>query len=94
MKKSWVYITTNKHHTVLYAGVTSNLTQRIHQHKNKHFKGFTSKYNSDKLIYYKEFTSIIDAIKYEKTLKAGSRTKKEKLINEMNPQWKDLSDGW
>ena len=94
MKQSWVYMTTNKHHTVIYAGVTSNLTQRIHQHKNKYFKGFTSKYNCDKLIYYKEFTNIIEAIKYEKTLKAGNRAKKEKLINEMNPQWKDLFDAW
>ena len=94
MKQSWVYITTNKNHTVLYTGVTSNLVQRLYQHKTKYYKGFTSKYNCDKLVYSKEFANIIDAIKFEKTLKAGSRAKKEKLINEMNPEWKDLSDGW
>jgi putative endonuclease len=94
MKQSWVYMTTNKNHTVIYTGVTSNLAKRILQHKTKFYKGFTSKYNCDKLVYYKEFSNIIEAIKYEKTIKAGSRAKKEKLINEMNPEWKDLSDGW
>jgi len=69
-------MTTNKNHTVIYTGVTSNLVQRIHQHKTKYYKGFTSKYNCDKLVYFKEFTNIIEAIKFEKTIKAGSRAKK------------------
>ena len=94
MKQYHVYITTNKNKTVLYTGVTSNLIKRIYQHKTKYYKGFTAKYNCDKLVYYQEFSNIIEAIAYEKKIKAGSRAKKEKLINEINPDWEDLSDGW
>ena len=90
----YVYIMTNKNNTVLYTGATSNLVQRTYQHKNKTFKGFTSRYNCNKLVYYKAFPDIRDAIAYEKKLKAGNRAKKEKLINEQNPEWKDLSEGW
>ena len=84
----------NKNNTVIYTGVTSNILKRVWQHKNKEFKGFTSKYNCDKLVFYREFYDIRDAIAYEKKLKAGSRAAKEKMINEMNPEWMDLSDGW
>ena len=94
MKLGHVYITTTKNNTVLYTGVTSYLTKRIYQHKTKFYKGFTSRYNCDKLVFYQEFNTITEAIAYEKKIKAGSRAKKEKLINEMNPEWKDLSDGW
>ncbi|MDT0688589.1 GIY-YIG nuclease family protein [Salegentibacter sp. F188] len=94
MKLSHVYIMTNKNHTVLYTGVTSNLLRRVYQHKTKFYKGFSSRYNCNQLAYYKEFTNIKEAIAYEKKLKAGNRARKENLINEMNPEWKDLSDGW
>jgi putative endonuclease len=94
MQLSAVYIITNKNHTVLYTGVTSNLVKRIYQHKTKFYKGFTSRYNCDQLVYFKEFSGIILAIAYEKKLKAGNRANKEKLINALNPEWKDLSDGW
>ncbi|TVZ25592.1 putative endonuclease [Gillisia sp. Hel_I_86] len=94
MQFSAVYIITNKNHTVLYTGVTSNLVKRIYQHKTKAYIGFSSIYNCDQLVYFKEFSSIIEAISYEKKLKAGSRANKEKLINSLNPEWKDLSDGW
>jgi len=94
MKLGHVYITTTKNNTVLYTGVTSYLIKRIYQHKTKFYKGFTSRYNCDKLVFYQEFNTITEAIAYEKKIKAGSRAKKEKLINEMNPEWKDLSDGW
>lgn len=94
MKTSHVYILTNKNHTVLYVGVTSDLRKRIEQHKFKFYKGFTSRYNCDHLVYYQAFEDIRDAIQFEKKLKAGNRAKKEKLINQMNPEWKDLAEGW
>ena len=85
---------TNKNNTVLYTGVTSNIVKRVYQHRNKVYKGFTARYNCSKLVYYREFSHITEAIAYEKKIKAGNRKNKEKLINAMNPQWKDLSEGW
>ena len=92
MRTSHVYILTNKNHTVLYVGVTSDLVKRIEQHKMKFYKGFTSRYNCDHLVFYHTFDDIREAISYEKKLKAGNRANKEKLIKAMNPEWKDLSD--
>ncbi len=86
-----MYITTNPdRHTVLYVGVTNNLIRRNWQHKNKYFKGFTSKYNVDKLVYYELFQAAVGAIAREKQIKRWSRKKKEELINTINPEWKDL----
>jgi len=65
----YVYILTNKNNEVLYIGVTNNLLQRIYQHKNKIFKGFTEKYNLNKLVYYKSYQYIQDAIQREKQMK-------------------------
>ncbi len=90
----YVYILANKTNTVLYIGVTSNLEGRIWEHKQKIFKGFTSKYEVNKLVYYEEFQWIQDAIAREKQLKGGSRQKKIDLIVEMNLAWDDLSNGW
>lgn len=90
-KSGYVYIITNQHHTVLYVGVTSNLPGRIGKHKDKYYpKSFTAKYNVDKLVYFEVFDSIVTAIEREKQLKAGSRKKKEALINSSNPAWRDL----
>ncbi|WP_324719928.1 GIY-YIG nuclease family protein [Salinimicrobium sp. HB62] len=94
MHFSYTYMMTNSNHTVIYTGVTSNLLKRVYQHKTKAYKGFTSKYSCDVLVYFQEFTNISEAIDFEKKIKAGSRAKKEKLITEQNPEWKDLSDGW
>ena len=86
-----VYILTNKNHTVLYTGVTSDLFVRIQQHISKYYsESFTAKYNATKLVYYKVFDSIESAIIEEKRIKGGSRQKKNDLINELNPQWNDL----
>lgn len=85
---------TNKNNTVIYIGVTSNLVKRVYQHKTKAFKGFTLKYNCDKLVYFEEFNDINQAIQREKQLKSGNRIRKEELINSVNPDWNDLSDGW
>jgi putative endonuclease len=90
MKNYCVYILTNKNNTVLYVGITNNLTRRIWEHKSKLIEGFTKKYNVDKLIYFESFDSPDDAIKREKQLKAGSRQKKVYLINKFNPEWNDL----
>ncbi|TCI90206.1 GIY-YIG nuclease family protein [Tenacibaculum sp. M341] len=94
MKKSYVYFLSNKNNTVIYIGVTSNILKRIYQHKVKFFKGFTSKYNCNKLVYFEEFDSIEEAILREKQLKAGNRKRKETLINIDNPDWNDLSEDW
>lgn len=89
----YVYLITNKNNTVIYTGVTSNLRNRIYQHKiGKYKNSFTHRYNCHKLVYYEGFHIIIEAIAREKQIKAGSRIKKENLINKMNPEWKDLYD--
>lgn len=76
-KSGYIYILTNKNNTVLYVGVTSNLEQRVLQHRNGQFqKAFTSRYNISKFVYFELFLSIEDAIAREKQLKAGSRKKK------------------
>ena len=91
MKPGFIYIVTNKNNTTLYIGVTSNLPERILEHKQKKYKNsFTAKYNLDKLVYWESFQEIGDAIGREKQLKGGSRQKKEDLINLMNPKWDDL----
>ncbi|PIU83224.1 MAG: excinuclease ABC subunit C, partial [Elusimicrobia bacterium CG06_land_8_20_14_3_00_38_11] len=81
----------NKSNKVLYIGVTNNLECRMYEHKNKLVKGFTEKYNLTKLVYYEVTSDIISAIKREKQLKNWHRDWKIKLINDFNPEWKDLS---
>ena len=78
-----VYIMTNKTNTVFYTGITSNLNKRIYEHKENLVEGFTKKYNVHK-------NDVEGAILREKQIEAGSRNKKIKLINSMNPNWKDL----
>ncbi len=90
MKNYCIYILTNKNNTVLYVGVTNNLTRRIWEHKSQLIEGFSKKYNANKLVYHESFDNPSDAIKREKQLKAGSRKKKIDLINKFNPEWKDL----
>jgi putative endonuclease len=73
--------------------VTSGLKDRVNQHKAKKYPGsFTSRYNLMKLVYFERFDSIVEAIRREKQIKAGSRKRKLDLINKMNPEWKDLSE--
>ncbi len=87
------YILTNKNHSVLYVGVTSDLVKRMYEHKNKIYESsFTKKYNVDKLVYFEVFHSIEEAIFREKQIKGGSRKKKIDLINAMNPNWEDLTN--
>jgi putative endonuclease len=89
---AYIYFLVNKHNTVLYLGVTNHLVRRIAEYKAKFNKGFAYKYNCDKLVYYESFGFMMDAIIREKQLKNWKREWKNKLINEMNPTWKDLSE--
>lgn len=85
---------TNYLETSLYIGVTSNLQKRVWEHKNKVVKGFTEKYNVNKLVYYELTDSIESAINREKQLKRWHRQWKINLIKEMNPEFKDLLLDW
>ena len=88
-----IYILTNKHNTVLYIGVTTNLVLRIIKHRSKKWvDAFTARYNCDKLVYYEYFDDIVDAMAREKQLKKWRRKWKEELINKINPLWRDLFD--
>lgn len=92
-KKYYVYIMTNQGHTVLYVGITNSLIRRLAQHDHEWYENsFTSKYNIYKLVYFEIFGDASAAIGREKQLKAGSRQKKLDLINDMNPDWRDLMD--
>jgi putative endonuclease len=91
--KCHVYIMTNCNNSVLYTGVTSDIKDRINQHKTKrNSNSFSSRYNISKLVYYECFVSIVEAIKREKQIKGGSRKKKVDLITGLNPGWDDLSE--
>lgn len=81
---------TNDTNTVTYTGVTNDLLRRVYEHKNKLMKGFTAKYNIDKLVCYEVSDSIESAIMREKQIKSWSRKEKVALINTMNPDWCDL----
>jgi len=83
---------TNKINSVIYTGITSDLVKRVYEHKEKLVAGFTRKYNITKLVYYEISDSIKTAIAREKQLKGGSRAKKIKLIESVNPNFKDLYD--
>ena len=93
LKIPTTYMIANKKDGVIYIGVTSQLRKRIEKHKKKTYKNsFSAKYNVNKLVWYEEFTTMLEAIKREKQIKAGSRAKKIKLIESINPEWKDLYD--
>jgi len=86
-----IYILTNKNKTTLYIGVTSDLPKRLYEHRNKIYcQSFTANYNLTYCIYYETFFSIEEAIAREKEIKRWRREKKERLINQSNPQWDDL----
>ena len=88
----FVYIMTNDRHTVLYTGVTNDLLRRVGEHRTKLVRGFTARYNADKLVYYEEISDANAAIAREKQIKGGSRRRKVALIDSINPDWRDLFD--
>ena len=88
-----VYIMSN-YSRVIYIGMTSDLLNRVYQHKTKTFEGFTNHYHLTKLVYFEETNDVHVALNREKYLKGLLRKKKIALIESMNPEWKDLSEGW
>ncbi len=91
-KNYYVYFLTNWNNRVIYTGVTNDLNRRIYEHKNKLIDGFSKKYNLTKLVYIEETDDIKAAITREKEIKKWRREKKDKLVNQINPNWKDLSE--
>lgn len=89
-KYFFVYILTNYTNTVLYTGITNNITRRVYEHKEKLEEGFTQKYNVNKLVYFEVFETPEQAIKREKAIKNLVRRKKIALIQKENQEWKDL----
>jgi putative endonuclease len=88
--KYYTYILTNSSDKVLYTGVTNDLERRCYEHKNKLIKGFTSKYNIQKLVYFEIFDQVESAIAREKQIKGLLRVKKIRLIEDFNSEWQDL----
>ena len=92
MRGGWVYIMTNKPGGVLYVGVTANIAARVHQHRKGEGSSFCRRYNLTRLVHAEEHATIEEAIVREKALKAWDRTWKIRLIEEANPEWRDLLD--
>ena len=91
-KQFYVYMLASKRNGTLYIGVSSNIVQRIWQHKNKMLEGFTKRYNVDRLVYYETHSNAESAITREKQMKKWRRDWKIRLIERENPDWKDLYD--
>lgn len=87
-----IYIMTNRRNGTLYTGVTSNLPQRAWQHREGVQPGFTRRYGCRMLVWYAYCERMDEAIAGEKRIKGGSRAAKLRLIEAMNPQWRDLYD--
>lgn len=92
-KTFYAYILSNRSRN-LYIGVTSNLIVRVYDHKTKAYGGHTAKYNIDRLVYFEEYPTAMEAIAREKELKLWLRARKIELIEAGNPTWDDLSAGW
>ena len=93
-KTYYVSMLTNRTNNVLYTGVTNNLERRVHEHKNKLVKGFTEKYNVNKLVYFEQTVDVQSALNREKEIKGWLRVKKDELVKSTNETWSDLSEGW
>jgi len=91
-KRYYVYLMTNWNHRVMYVGVTNDIMRRLDEHKNKLIKGFTEKYNINKLVYFEETANVYSAIAREKEIKKWRRQKKNALVQSVNPEWSDLLD--
>jgi putative endonuclease len=92
MKNYYVYILTTNNHRVMYTGITNHLIRRVDEHRNHLADGFTKKYNITKLVYFENTEDVSAAIAREKQLKGWRRSKKDKLIETINPNWEDLFD--
>jgi putative endonuclease len=92
LRQFYVYILTNKMHSVLYTGVTNDLVRRVYEHRGNFVDGFTKRYKVHKLIYYEVAENAEAAITREKQIKSWSRKRKEELIASFNPVWAELYD--
>ena len=90
MKQPCVYILASAYRGTLYIGVSSNLLRRIWQHKNLSIEGFVERYRVKRLVYYEQYADMYSAISREKQLKRWRRAWKIQLVEENNPEWKDL----
>ena len=89
----YVYVMSNRA-GIAYVGVTNDLARRVMEHKKGTLPGFSSRYQTTRLVYYEKFQYVDDAIAREKQIKKWRRDKKRALIRDLNPMWKDLSEGW
>ena len=87
----FVYMMSNRSRVVLYTGITNDLVRRVWEHQNGQVSGFTKNYNADRLVYYESFDDPNDAIGREKEIKGWRRSKKNELVETLNPKWLDLS---
>jgi putative endonuclease len=92
MRMFWVYIMSNFNRTVVYTGVTGNLTQRVTQHRASVGSTFSARYKTHFLVYFETFLTAKEAIRREKQIKGWTRIKKNRLIESVNPNWRDLTD--
>ena len=90
MREPAVYIMASKRHGTLYTGVTANLARRVYEHREGLVSGFTTRYGCKLLVWYERYPTMPEAIAREKQIKAGSRQRKQALIEAMNPGWRDL----
>ncbi len=90
MREPAVYIMASRRNGTLYTGVTSNLARRVHEHREGLTKGFTTRYGCRMLVWYEAYPTMVEAIAREKQIKGGSRADKLRLIETLNPLWRDL----
>jgi putative endonuclease len=90
MRQFYVYMLSNRRYGVLYVGVTNNLMRRAAEHRQKLAQGFTSTYGVTRLVYFEIYPSILEARAREHSLKRWRRAWKLKLVDEFNPEWRDL----
>ncbi|MEA2839596.1 MAG: putative endonuclease [Methylobacteriaceae bacterium] len=90
MRTPCVYMMGNERNGTIYTGVTSDLSRRAYEHRQKLVRGFTSRYGCTRLLWYEYYERMQDAIAREKQIKAGPRKQKLELIEALNPQWRDL----
>jgi len=93
-KVAYVYMMSSSSRRALYTGVTARFRHRVFEHKNDLIEGFSSGYKCHRLVYFERFESIVAAIAREKEIKGWRREKKNKLVESMNPTWKDLAADW
>src|SRR5207247_1749972 len=91
-KTYYVYILTNKNHTVLYTGITNDLSKRMWEHQAGLGSKFADRYRAIELVYFEVFEDPYEAISREKQIKAGPRRRKVALIRKLNPRWRNLAE--